>query len=297
MKGLVLIGTACLLMGSSWDGSIAFASSQWKYVLEWGGGIGDVEDIAIDSGGTVYVLDRPNGRVVVFTQEGQYLREQGGFDDPTGLAIDENDFVYVQERCRIYRYTHLFKAQASWESCLGQGDLQLNRGLDARYGAVWVATVSDMLRFTPSGMFVDRLNRLGGTDVHIVPDGSIWVSREWDESGLVRHYAEDGEILGEWNSLLPGEESSSPVDIAVDDDGMVYISDGRIKIFAASGVLKNVIEPALGLYFDAELFGNDTLYIGKLLPGGIVKYHRVPLAVESATWGSIKAIMRDYSPR
>ena len=46
----------------------------------------------------------------------------------------------------------------------------------------------------------------------------------------------------EWNTILPDEQSSAPVDIAVDSSGAVFIVDGRVKIFAPNGVLQDFIE-------------------------------------------------------
>jgi sugar lactone lactonase YvrE len=269
------------------------ARAEWELIHQWGG-VGGVEDIAIDSGGLVYVLDRPNGRVVVFTADGEYVREQGGLDDPTGLAINENDVVYVQERCRIYRMTTLFQFLGGWESCLGQGDLQLNRGLDARDGIVWVATLNDVLKFEEDGTFIGRfMSGLGGTDVHAVPDGSVWVSIDYGSDGLVRHYSSGGQVLAEWSAILPDDESSAPFDISVDGQERIYVGDGRIKIFKANGELEDVLAPPLGYYFEAELDGDDILYVGRSIPSEIVKYHRVPVAVENVTWGWIKARMAE----
>ncbi len=54
--------------------------------------------IALDSEGLVYVADRENNRVQVFTPDGEYIREWGDVYVPTDIFIDRNDICYMTER-------------------------------------------------------------------------------------------------------------------------------------------------------------------------------------------------------
>lgn len=53
--------------------------------------------IAIDSRGQIYVADRDNNRVQIFTPEGGYITSWTQFGRPSGIAIDANDIVYVSD--------------------------------------------------------------------------------------------------------------------------------------------------------------------------------------------------------
>ena len=53
--------------------------------------------IAVDSAGTVYVADRENSRIQLFTSAGDYLSEWGFFNRPTDIFIDSQDTIYVAE--------------------------------------------------------------------------------------------------------------------------------------------------------------------------------------------------------
>ena len=51
--------------------------------------------IAVDAAGRIYVGDRRNNRVQVFTPEGEFVDEWPGVIDPVGIFTDESDAVWV----------------------------------------------------------------------------------------------------------------------------------------------------------------------------------------------------------
>ena len=71
-----------------------------KFLMQWGQpgkGQGDLEvphALAMDSKGLLYVGDRWNNRVQVYTQKGKLLNSWTQFGRPSGLFIDANDIMY-----------------------------------------------------------------------------------------------------------------------------------------------------------------------------------------------------------
>lgn len=53
--------------------------------------------IAVDSAGTVYVADRENSRVQLFTPDGEYLRSWDFVNRPDDIFIDAQDNIYIAE--------------------------------------------------------------------------------------------------------------------------------------------------------------------------------------------------------
>ena len=54
--------------------------------------------IGVDRHGTVYVCDRENGRVQLFTHDGEYITAWTGLNNPADISIDqEKDIAYVAE--------------------------------------------------------------------------------------------------------------------------------------------------------------------------------------------------------
>ena len=53
--------------------------------------------VRISQGGRVYVADRENDRVQIFTAEGEYLDQWTDFERPAGVHIDANQIVYVTD--------------------------------------------------------------------------------------------------------------------------------------------------------------------------------------------------------
>lgn len=75
-------------------------SKDGKYVMEFGKkgtGPGDFDTphaIAVDSQGRLFVGDRANSRIQIFTQDGKLLEIWRQFGRPSGLYIDANDVLY-----------------------------------------------------------------------------------------------------------------------------------------------------------------------------------------------------------
>ncbi|MEE2636208.1 MAG: peptidyl-alpha-hydroxyglycine alpha-amidating lyase family protein, partial [Acidobacteriota bacterium] len=73
------------------------------FLMSWGGtwsGAGEFNvphTIALDSEGRVFVGDRANNRIQIFDQQGQFLDVWYQFGRPSGIAIGEDDRIYVAD--------------------------------------------------------------------------------------------------------------------------------------------------------------------------------------------------------
>lgn len=74
-----------------------------KFLQQWGslgtgpGQLGQPHTLAMDSQGRLYVGDRDNNRIQIFTQDGKLLGQMKQFGRPSGIAIDRNDMIYVTD--------------------------------------------------------------------------------------------------------------------------------------------------------------------------------------------------------
>jgi DNA-binding beta-propeller fold protein YncE len=82
-------------------------SAEGKLLLQLGGGIeslsressrfNDPHDLKMDSQGRVFVADRGNNRIQIFSQDGQLLDIWTQFGRPSGIFIDQEDTIYVAD--------------------------------------------------------------------------------------------------------------------------------------------------------------------------------------------------------
>lgn len=66
----------------------------------WGTGRGQLDQphaLAMDSKGRLFVGDRGNNRILIFTQDGDLLDEWRQFSRPSGIYIDRRDRIYVAD--------------------------------------------------------------------------------------------------------------------------------------------------------------------------------------------------------
>jgi DNA-binding beta-propeller fold protein YncE len=78
-------------------------SKEGKLLFSWGepgSGPGQFilpHGIGLDSAGLVYVCDRENSRVQIFTGDGEYLREWTFLNRPYDIFIDDQDMMHIAE--------------------------------------------------------------------------------------------------------------------------------------------------------------------------------------------------------
>lgn len=78
-------------------------STQGELIQSWGqpgSGKGEFNlphSVWVDKEGRVLVADRENHRIQIFTSDGDYITEWGGFLQPTDIWMDSSDTVYISE--------------------------------------------------------------------------------------------------------------------------------------------------------------------------------------------------------
>jgi sugar lactone lactonase YvrE len=102
------------LLGDGYqNGRIAKYTTDGEFVSQFGsvgsgpGQFDLVHGIAVDRTGRIYVSDRMNHRVQVFTEDGDYIEEWPNIYDPVAIFIDESDAVWVLDATlnRMLKYS------------------------------------------------------------------------------------------------------------------------------------------------------------------------------------------------
>ncbi len=105
-----------------WHSRIVKYDADGEYLFEWGelgsgpGQFDLVHGVAVDREHRVYVADRTNDRIQIFTEDGAFLEEWPDITDPVGVYIDENEAVWVISATlnRILKYDRDGRLQYHW---------------------------------------------------------------------------------------------------------------------------------------------------------------------------------------
>jgi DNA-binding beta-propeller fold protein YncE len=111
---IVFLPDGHFLLGDGYqNGRIAKYTTDGEFVSQFGSvGSGPsqfdlIHGIAVDRSGRIYVADRRNHRIQVFTAEGDFVEEWPDIFDPVNVFIDENEAVWVADGTlnRLMKYS------------------------------------------------------------------------------------------------------------------------------------------------------------------------------------------------
>ena len=210
--------------------------------------------IAVDIEGNILVVDTGNHRIQKFTAKGQFLAAVGikgsgplQFNEPTGIAFNAvNSKVYVTE-WKNYR-CHILNSDLTFSSTFGKrgsGAGQFTRPDGIACDSTGKVHVADSWNhriqvFTAEGKFLMKFGRRGGGrgelngPVGIVTsDNMVYVTDV--ENHRISVFTSSGHYVTSFGSKGKGPgQFEFPTDLAVDNNGVVYVCDcnnNRLEVF------------------------------------------------------------------
>lgn len=197
------------------------ARDDWARVPE-GFRMGEVAGVAVDSADRVYVFNRSEHPVMVFSPEGAFLRSWGAgvFQRPHGISITPEDVVYCTDDDG--QVVHAFTPEGNLLHTLGV------RGRASDTGAT-----GDFRTIRHSGPPFNV-----PTNVAFAPNGDVYVTDGY-RNARVHHFSAAGELRRSWGEPGTGPgQFRIPHGIVIDPAGRIYVADrenSRIQLFDLQG--------------------------------------------------------------
>jgi DNA-binding beta-propeller fold protein YncE len=210
----------------------------------------------------------------------------GLFNYPTGIAVDEDGYVYVTDTLnhRVQKFTSEGEYVTMWgEEGHGAGQFSACLDIDVDSdGYVYVAGGNSIYaqKFTSEGSFVTRWNAQGGRGIAVGDNGLLYITAE----NSVRVFNSDGEFIEKWGSEGGGDgefTKASGIDI---DEKYVYVAEldregnHRVQKFTLRGdfVSKwNLPEPCCSwwpLVVGISVDGIGNVYVSNPYESSITKF-------------------------
>jgi len=304
-------------------GAVACGDNPPTMITQWGTsgfGIGQFDwpqGAALGLSGEVFVADRNNNRIQVFTDEGQYLRSWGSFGNtdgllsgPTGLARAANGSLYVVDfpsRIQIFGPDGTFLGRVPHQP--GVNLLNPRSIAFGPDGNLWVANTlnNEVLKLSPQGVLLARAStRWGPTNwVAVNSRGEALVV---DNNLYIERYASDGTLLGffgPWSPFVPRGSIPFFATVAVDRDDNVYVgAEGGVgdrcflyKLNSSGDLLATWGTPGAGPGEVGAVAGIAVADLGDIFVvdignARVERFRFVPTSVPTRSWGHLKHAYR-----
>ena len=241
--------------------------------------------------GCLYVVSRsipgrPDGlRVTMCTLDEDYMGQfgTGGAGDgqliwPAGIAIDQEDHVYVSD-ARLNRIS-IFSCEGEflgkWGTA-GSGDGELNRpsglAFDRDDNLLVVDSSNNRIqKYTKDGRLRAKWGRAGSGDgefnlpwgIEVDQEGDVYVA-DW-RNDRIQKFSSDGRFMMKFGGSGKGDaQFDRPSAVAVDRDGDIYVADcgnDRLEMFDARGhhTATYLGEGSVSKWGKAKLDGNKEMW-------------------------------------
>jgi sugar lactone lactonase YvrE len=190
----------------------------------------DPEAVAVDSEGDVWVTDTGNNRIVVFDDEGNYLKTVGSegsgageFDQPRGIAVGANDTMFVSDSGN--HRVETFDDDGSYQGefgAAGEGPGQFDEPDTVAADGAGHVFVSDLVtsrieEFGEGGQYVAEIGSDGSDPGQLELASPMGVAL--DASGDVWVTDPGNERLDEWAPLVAPSNEAPPEITGAEQDG------------------------------------------------------------------------------
>lgn len=233
------------------DGLFLFDVAESWPTLPAGGNFVEVAAVATDSADRVYVFNRGERPLMVFSPTGEFISSWGEdvFLHAHGITIGPDDAVYCVDDS-----DHTVKKFSL------DGQLLLTLGKSGKYSATGATTI-DYRTIAHSGPPFNYPTSLALGDA-----GEMYVTDGYGNA-RVHKFSADGELMLSWGEPGGGPgQFHVPHGIAIDSQGLLYIADrenSRIQRFTSGGVYvdewSDVARPC-EVFIDAA----DAVYVAEL---------------------------------
>ncbi len=231
-----------------------------------GSGAGQLKtpaDVAVDSAGNLWVIDRGNDRVQKFSPTGELLDSfgssgtgDGQFTWPSGIAIDPEGNVLVTDSAN--HRVQKFNAQGEYLSkfgSFGTGNGQFNgpAGIAiAPGGAIFVTDRGNhrVQRFTKAGAYYGQVGSYGWEDAKFDEPLALAIGGPHGEyaftvfvvdggNNRLQRFTPFGSFIAKFGTYGTGDgQLDSPANVEIDAKGNVWVGDrrnARVQLFDQAG--------------------------------------------------------------